>query len=170
MAREGFALLLQEIDAEEQAGKELSSATPQQQVAASGVEPSSLVCLAWGLHKCGRCQPVLLDAVALLLPIRRLAELTPSDALQLLEACQGAASQPSSSRGEASGARQLVEGLALSVAAGVHRYDAWQASQAAVRFATLQHFDDGLMRCDCVMKTDFISRVVVHWSIAWDIG
>lgn len=147
LARGGFALLLHEIDAEEQEGKEPSPATQQQQVAAKGVEPSTLVSLAWGLHKCGRCQPVLLDAIALLLPIPRLSELAPSEALQLLEACQGAASQQPSSRGEASGARQLIEGLALSVAAGVHRYDAWQASQAAVRFAALQYFDDRLMRC-----------------------
>ncbi len=164
VAREAFAQLLQEIDAQEQLEQQRSTSssgphsTAATATAAAAADPASLASLAWGLHRAGHCQPVLLDALALLLPETSLAALQPAEALRLLEACRAAcqaaaaaAAPPLGARGgfdggEVSGARQILEGLAPAIAASARQYDAWQAARAATHYAAAQHLDEGLMR------------------------
>ena len=112
IARESFAQLLQEIDHQEheqqqqidnhhlqRRRKDAVAGTPMLSPnsfcrGGLGSDPTSFASLAWGLHRAGHCKPVLLDAIALLLPQSSLSGLDPVAALRLLEAtCQTACSR-----------------------------------------------------------------------------
>jgi hypothetical protein len=164
VAREAFALLLQSIDSQEQE-QQTKARKGQQQRQASPTfllpaDAASLASLAWGLHKAGHCNPVQLDALALLLPgDASLAVLQPEEALRLLSACEAActaatrtaaAAEAAGSAAvpgdEAAGARQLLEGLAAAVAGSVQQYGVRQAVQVATHMAATDYFDEHLMR------------------------
>lgn len=125
----------------------------------------SLAPLAWALSRYGCCQPVLLDAMALLVE-PCVAELAPTQALQLLEACTAvlgpvrakAAAEGATAAGGAggagggaggagvSGAEQLLTALVPIVTANVLRYSPHQAAQVAVQCAAARLYDEDLIR------------------------
>lgn len=127
----------------------------------------SLAPLAWALSRYSCCQPVLLDAVALLLE-PHLADLLPTQVLLLLEACTavlgpirsqaggsdaaggvaagGRAGGAGAGGAGASGAEQLLLGLVPVITGDVQRYSPDQAAQVAVQYAAARLYDEGLIR------------------------
>ncbi len=155
IARESFAQLLRSIDIQEQEWSQKQKKTGPDKsndrafILQLPADASDLASLAWGLHKGGRCSPVLLDALAiLLLPgTERVSGLTPEEALRLITACSAvSASKPRDATAEEGGARQLLEAVATAIWESAERYSARQAAQVAVQLAAAQHFDERLMR------------------------
>ncbi|KAG1668313.1 hypothetical protein FOA52_011210 [Chlamydomonas sp. UWO 241] len=137
LSREAFAHMLQLIERQEQA----VGGTQGQAARGTSAQPACwrLPQLAWGLSRAGHCQPVLLDAVALLLE-PGLPALTPRDMLLLLHACEAVAPQSGGgntrSDGDTSGGTaQLLESLAPEIAANVGSYSVRQAAAVARIYA-----------------------------------
>ncbi|GAX84736.1 hypothetical protein CEUSTIGMA_g12158.t1 [Chlamydomonas eustigma] len=169
-SREAFGQLLQLVDKQELEDERTRDEHVQAgQAPPSHTEPGVdsveiLVSLAWGLHAAGRsCQPVLLDALALLLPVpRSLQGLDLGGLLKLLEVCTAVTKAAMCEAGDASkaaGAKQLVGSVAEVLSERVEGLSVHQAARVGTLMASVQHYNEPLMRSIC-------SFPAVAWSAA----